>query len=101
MERTELAPGAEWGDAVQVRANFGLDRGHLYYLVDEKLIESKNVRRRGMQRGKRLYNLASVRRYIESQGDDMSPIFANSPKGLKLREAKRKSRAVAKAEGQR
>ena len=96
MERTALAPGAEWGDAVQVRANFGLDRGHLYYLARERLIESKNIRRRGMERGKRLYNLVSVRRYINSQGDEMSPIFANSPKGLKLREAKRK----AKAEGQ-
>jgi hypothetical protein len=93
MDRTSLAPGAEWGDAVQVRANFGVDRSHLYYLLREKLIESKSIRRRGMQRGKRLYNLASVRRYIESQSDEMSPIFANSPKGLKLREAKRKARA--------
>jgi hypothetical protein len=92
MNRTELASGAEYGDALQVRANFGISRGHLYYLLREKLIASKSIRRRGMERGKRLYNLASIRDYISSQGAEMSPIFANSPEGLKLREAKRKAK---------
>jgi hypothetical protein len=93
-----LAPDAEWGDATQLRANFGIDRGLAYYLAGEGLIKSKNLKRRGKERGKRLWNIESVRRYIASQGDEMSPIVANSPRGLKIREAKRKARAVA--EGQ-
>ena len=75
---TILAPGAEWCDGTQLRANFGIDRGHAYYLAGECLIETKNIRRRGKERGKRLFNIASVKRYIASQGDEMSPIFANS-----------------------
>jgi hypothetical protein len=95
IDRIALAPNATQCDAVQLRANFGIDRGHAYDLLRDGLIKSINMRRRGMQRGKRLFDVASVRAFLASQTDEMSPIFANSPKGLKMREATRQSRANA------
>jgi hypothetical protein len=94
--KIELAPDAEKCDAIQLQANFGIHRGHAYNLVREGLIKSVNIRRRGMERGKRLFDVESVREYLASQTDEMSPIFANSPKGLRMREATRKARAAAR-----
>jgi hypothetical protein len=85
-----LAPGALWGDAHQVRANFGLNRTYLYHLVVEGLIESKNVRRRGMQRGRRLFNIPSIRAYLDSLDDRPAKLWVNTRDGLKHREEKRK-----------
>src|SRR5262245_42053218 len=89
MAQIELAQGAQWGDAHQVRANFGLSRSYLYDLDAEGLIESKNVRRRGMQRGRRLFNIPSIRRFLDSLDDCRAEIWANTPDGLKHREEKR------------
>jgi hypothetical protein len=86
----ELAPGAEWCDAHQLRANFGINRSYAYDLIDEGLIESKNVRRRGMQRGRRLFNVQSVRNFLDSQDDRPAKLWVNSGPGLKQREAKRR-----------
>jgi hypothetical protein len=92
MAQIELAQGAEWCDAHQLRANFGINRSYAYDLLDEGLIKSKNVRRRGMQRGRRLFHVASVRAYLDSLDDRRAEIWANTPDGLKHREEKRKER---------
>jgi hypothetical protein len=90
--RIALSPGAEWCDAHQLRANFGINRSYAYDLIDEGLIKSKNVRRRGMQRGRRLFNIASIRSFLDSLDDRKAEIWANTPEGLKHREEKRKQR---------
>jgi hypothetical protein len=87
-----LAPGALWGDAHQIRANFGLNRTYLYELDEEGLIKSKNVRRRGMQRGRRLFNIPSICAYLDSLDDERAKLWVNSRDGLKHREEKRKER---------
>jgi hypothetical protein len=84
-----LAPGAEWCDAHQLRANFGINRTYAYDLLDEGLIKSKNVRRRGMQRGRRLFNVESVRDFLNSLDDQRSKLWVNTPDGLKHREERR------------
>jgi hypothetical protein len=45
-----------------------------------------------MQRGRRLFNVPSVRAYLESLDDRRAEIWANTPDGLKHREEKRKER---------
>ena len=96
LERTQialaLAPGAEWCDAHQLRANFGINRSYAYELIDDGLIDSKNVRRRGMQRGRRLFNVPSVRAYLDSLDDRPAKLWVNTRDGLKHREEKRKAR---------
>jgi len=87
-----LAPGAEWCDSHQLRANFGINRSYAYELIDDGLIKSKNVRRRGMTRGRRLFNVASVRAYLDSLDDRRAKLWANSAEGLKRREGKRRER---------
>jgi hypothetical protein len=94
----ELALGAEWCDAHQLRANFGINRTYAYDLVDEGLIESKNVRRRGMQRGRRLFNVPSVRAYLASLDDGRAKLWVNTPNGLKHREEKRKEKQEQNAD---
>jgi hypothetical protein len=90
----ELAPGAEWGDAHQVRANFGLNRSYLYDLDHAGLIHSKNIRRRGMQRGRRLFNIPSIRAYLDSLDDRPAKLWVNTRDGLRHREERRTARAV-------
>jgi hypothetical protein len=99
LERIQiaLAPGAEWCDAHQLRANFGINRSYAYDLLDEGLIKSKNVRRRGMQRGRRLFNVPSVRAYLDSLDDRRAKLWVNTPDGLKHREEKRARRWDAPA----
>jgi hypothetical protein len=86
-----LAPGAEWCDAHQLRANFGINRSYAYELIDDGLIKSKNVCRRGMQRGRRLFNVRSVRAYLDSLDDRRAKLWANTQDGLKHREEKRRA----------
>jgi hypothetical protein len=46
---------------------FGIKRSLGYQLVAEGLIKSVSLRRRGQLRGKRLFDVASVRVYLRSQ----------------------------------
>ena len=46
---------------------FGIKRSLVYQLVAEGLIKSVSLRRRGQLRGKRLFDVASVRVYLRSQ----------------------------------
>lgn len=84
-----LSPTAEWCDANQLRANFGINRGYAYDLDREGLIKSKNVRRRGMTRGRRLFSVESVREFLASLDDERANLWVNTAEGLEHRQAAR------------
>jgi hypothetical protein len=44
-----------------------IKRGLAYTLLDEGVIEAVSLRRRGQSRGKRLFDVASVRRFLNQQ----------------------------------
>jgi hypothetical protein len=55
---------AEWGDSKRIEAIFGLGRTLQYELANAGLIQSVSLRRPGMEKAKRLFNIQSVRSYI-------------------------------------
>lgn len=58
---------AEFLDARGIEARFGLKRSLLYALLAEGSIRGVSLRRRGQQRGKRLFDVASVRAFLRAQ----------------------------------
>lgn len=65
----------EWGDARVVQSLFCICKSTLYRLADEGKIRTSSLRERGKLRGKRLFDLDSISRYIEkmaSGGEDQS-----------------------------
>jgi hypothetical protein len=56
----------EWGGAESVRKVFDIGATVLYYHLKHGNIESKLLRLPGNQRGKRLFNFASIRRMLDS-----------------------------------
>ena len=56
----------EWGRWRDLERNFGIKRGTAYNLIAEGKIKSIVLRRRGNLRGCRLFNLDSVRQYLNS-----------------------------------
>jgi hypothetical protein len=72
--RTSIAPvaaspvhDAEFVDAPGLQARFGIKRSLAYVLLADGLISGVSLRRRGQVRGKRLFDVASVRAYLNSQ----------------------------------
>jgi hypothetical protein len=57
-------PKPEWGDAVDVRRQFGLKESFLYDRVKEGQIRTTLVKGRGASRGKRLYHFGSIRKLL-------------------------------------
>ncbi len=66
-----LAPSpandAEFVDCPGLHAGWGIKRSLAYALLADGLIKGVSLRRRGQVRGKRLFNVASVRAYLASQ----------------------------------
>src|SRR6185369_12030423 len=60
---------AEFCDSPGAFQRFALRRSHLYQLHAEGLIEGCSLRRRGQQRGRRLWSIDSIRKYLSSQMD--------------------------------
>jgi hypothetical protein len=60
---------AEFCDTPGAFSRFGTKRSLLYELHAEGLIEGCSLRRRGKQRGKRLWSIPSIRSYLASQMD--------------------------------
>ncbi len=54
----------EFGDAKKVRAIFDISKTHLYRLEEAGLIKSASVPGRGKTKGRRLYNIASIRAFL-------------------------------------
>jgi hypothetical protein len=58
---------SEWTDFHGLQLLFGIRRSYAYHLDDEGLIQSVSLRQPGEKRGKRLFNVASVRQYLNSR----------------------------------
>jgi hypothetical protein len=68
-----VSPGSfstpEFLDVDQVRGYFGLKQSLLYRLLAEDKIRAVSIRQRGKTRGRRLFDVDSIRRYLNSQVD--------------------------------
>jgi hypothetical protein len=60
----------EFVDAPGLHSLFGIKRSLAYALLAEGCISGCALRRKGRQRGKRLFDVASVRSYLASQMDN-------------------------------
>jgi hypothetical protein len=60
-------PDPEFVDFRGLEAGWGIKRSLAYQLLTEGLIKGVSLRRRGQLRGKRLFDVASVRTYLRSQ----------------------------------
>ena len=54
----------EFCDSPGAKALFGLGRSYLYRLHADGLIRGVSLRKRGQTKGKRLWNVDSIRRYL-------------------------------------
>jgi hypothetical protein len=59
----------EFLDVDGVRVYFGLKQSLLYRLLAENKIRGVSIRQRGKTRGRRLFDVESIRRYLNSQVD--------------------------------
>jgi len=59
----------EFLDVDQMRAYFGLKQSLLYRLLAEGKIRGVSIRQRGKTRGRRLFDVDSVRQFLNSQVD--------------------------------
>ena len=57
----------EYVDASGLYEMFGIRRGTAYNLLWDGLIQSTVLKRPGKKSGRRLFNVASVRKYLNSQ----------------------------------
>jgi hypothetical protein len=60
------ANDAEFVDCPGLQARFGIKRSLAYALLADGAIRGVSLRRRGQIRGKRLFDVASVRAYLAS-----------------------------------
>ena len=58
---------AEFCDSPHAFTRFNLRRSHLYQLEKEGLIKGVSLRKRGSARGKRLWSIDSIRKYLAEQ----------------------------------
>lgn len=74
----------EWGRTPDVERVFGIKRGTLYNLYADGKIDGRELRVRGQLKGVRLWNMDSIRRFIEEQPysfgdadniDEKAPLF--------------------------
>jgi len=56
----------EFADHKQAYQFFGLNRSHLYLLSDAGLIRSISLRQPGKIKGRRLFDCASIRAYLQA-----------------------------------
>jgi len=66
VQSAEVISKPEFGDHRTCRALFNISRGGLYELVAEGSIRSVSVRKRGNTRGRLLFDLDSIRTYLNS-----------------------------------
>jgi hypothetical protein len=58
---------AEFVDSIGLHARFGIKRSLAYTLLADGAIKGVSLRRRGHLRGKRLFDVASVRAFLAKQ----------------------------------
>jgi hypothetical protein len=65
--KVAVSPATEWTDFNGILELFGLKRSTAYHLKNEGLIESISLRGEHEKRGKRLFNVASIRQFLNSK----------------------------------
>jgi hypothetical protein len=65
----EIAP--EFGSTTDVRRYFGIKKGTLYNLYNSGKVRGKLLRVTGDFKGVRIWDMASIRGYIDSQKDTL------------------------------
>ena len=63
----------EFADAKGIKQIFGLSKSYLYQLIDLGKIRSVSLRQKGSARGKRLFDVESVRQYLRANFDEREP----------------------------
>jgi hypothetical protein len=61
--------GPEFADTDGVEAQFCLKKSLLYRLLAENKIRAVSIRQKGKTRGRRLFDVASIRAFLNSQVD--------------------------------
>jgi len=56
----------EFADHRTARALFGLSRSYLYNLANERKIRSVSIRKPGALKGRRLFDCASIRAFLDA-----------------------------------
>lgn len=64
LEASSVTSSPEFVDSRGLRQMFGISRTAAYDLIRDGLIKSVSLRRRGCARGRRLFDVASVREYF-------------------------------------
>jgi hypothetical protein len=64
IEASSVSNSPEFIDSKGMRQMFGISRTAAYDLIRDGLIKSVSLRRRGCARGRRLFDVASVREYL-------------------------------------
>jgi hypothetical protein len=67
VENSNVQNNPEFVDCPGLHARFGIKRSLAYALLADGAIRGVSLRRRGQLRGKRLFDVASVRDYLASQ----------------------------------
>ncbi len=70
----EISP--EFVDFGGLEAGWGIKHAHAYELIASGEIKSISLRRDGKARGKRLIDVESVRRFLASCSDEVSPALS-------------------------
>jgi len=76
LNSVEQLPGPytpEFADAKGIKQIFGLSKSYLYELIDRGKIRSVSLRQKGSLRGKRLFDVESVRQYLRANYDERKP----------------------------
>lgn len=68
--KNQNGPDAEFCDSPGAMLRFGLGRTYLYQLLEQGLIEGVSLRKRGQTKGKRLWNVDSIRSYLNAQMEE-------------------------------
>ena len=55
----------EFADHQNCKTLYGLSRSHLYKLAEERKIRSVSIRKPGAIKGRRLFDCASIRKFLE------------------------------------
>jgi hypothetical protein len=75
-----VSAATEWTDYHGILELFGLRRSTAYHLSDEGLIKSVSLRHENERRGKRLFNVPSIREYLNSKLENEQPAAAGKSK---------------------
>jgi hypothetical protein len=67
VAQASMTQDPEFLDATQLQCRFGIKRSLAYVLMADGKIRGVSLRRRGSLKGKRLFDVASVRAFLHSQ----------------------------------